>query len=73
MKKKINNSFIERFSRQIVLKKVGISGQKLIDKSKILIVGAGGLGCPVAIHSSYCLFTLLVCAHTDPTSLSHPF
>ncbi len=48
MKKKINNSFIERFSRQIVLKKVGISGQKLINKSKILIVGAGGLGCPVA-------------------------
>ncbi len=39
---------IERYSRQIVLKKIGTFGQKLILKSKVLIVGAGGLGCPVA-------------------------
>ena len=39
---------IERYSRQIVLKNIGTFGQKLILKSKVLIVGAGGLGCPVA-------------------------
>ena len=44
MKKKI----IEQFSRQIVLKNVGIIGQKKILSSKGLVVGAGGLGCPVA-------------------------
>jgi len=44
MKKKL----IEQFSRQIVLKNVGIIGQKKILSSKVLVVGAGGLGCPVA-------------------------
>ena len=44
MKKKL----IEQFSRQIVLKNVGIIGQKKILSSKVLVVGVGGLGCPVA-------------------------
>ncbi len=44
MKKKL----IEQFSRQIVLKNVGIIGQKKILSSKVLVVGAGGLGCPAA-------------------------
>ena len=41
---------IERFSRQIILKKIGIAGQKKLLKSSVLIVGAGGLGSPVAIY-----------------------
>jgi len=48
MKKQLSKSFIERFSRQIILKDVGVLGQKKILSSKVLIVGAGGLGCPVA-------------------------
>ncbi len=47
MIKTINKDEIERYSRQIVLKDVGIVGQKKILNSKILVVGAGGLGCPV--------------------------
>ena len=39
---------LERYSRQIIIKDIGISGQKKIKKSKVLIVGLGGLGCPVA-------------------------
>ena len=39
---------IERFSRQIILKNIGPSGQKKIKNAKVLIVGAGGLGCSVA-------------------------
>ena len=47
MKSQLNKKIIERFSRQIVLKDIGILGQKKILSSKVLIVGAGGLGSPV--------------------------
>ena len=48
MKSRLNKKIIERFSRQIVLKDIGILGQKKILSSKVLIIGAGGLGSPVA-------------------------
>jgi len=41
---------IERYSRQLILKKIGIVGQKKLLKASVLIVGAGGLGSPVAIY-----------------------
>jgi len=47
MKKQLNKNLIEQFSRQIVLKDIGILGQKKILSAKVLVVGAGGLGCPV--------------------------
>jgi len=48
MKNKLNRDQIERFSRQIILKNVGALGQKKIINAKVLIIGMGGLGCPVA-------------------------
>ena len=48
MKKQLSNSLIERFSRQIILKNIGVLGQKKILMSKVLIVGVGGLGSPAA-------------------------
>jgi len=47
MKSQLNKKIIERFSRQIVLKNIGILGQKKILSSRVLIIGAGGLGSPV--------------------------
>ena len=48
MNLKLNKKQIERFSRQIILKNIGAVGQKKIIQSKVLIIGMGGLGCPVA-------------------------
>ncbi len=41
---------IERYSRHIILKDVGGKGQEKILNAKVLIVGAGGLGAPVALY-----------------------
>ena len=48
MKSQLNKKIIERFSRQIVLKDIGIIGQKKMLSSRVLIIGVGGLGSPVA-------------------------
>ena len=47
---KFTKKQIDRYSRQIILKKIGVSGQKKLIKSSVLIVGAGGLGSPIAIY-----------------------
>ena len=43
-------SQIERYSRHIILQDVGVEGQINISEGKVLIVGAGGLGSPVALY-----------------------
>ena len=52
MKNTLNKKLIERYSRQIILKDVGSIGQKKIINSKVLVVGVGGLGCPVIDYLS---------------------
>ena len=52
MKNILNKKLVEKYSRQIVLKDVGPIGQKKIMESKILVIGAGGLGCPVIDYLS---------------------
>ena len=47
---RISNKEYEKFSKQIILKKFGIAGQKKIKSSKILVIGMGGLGCPLSIY-----------------------
>lgn len=37
---------IRRYSRQIMIPEIGIKGQEKLKQSKVLVIGAGGLGCP---------------------------
>ena len=39
-----------RYSRQIILPEFGYEGQVALQKSKVLVVGLGGLGCPVVLY-----------------------
>jgi len=49
---RLKNNQIKRYSRQIILKKIGPVGQKKLFNSSVLVVGAGGLGSPVLIYLS---------------------
>jgi len=71
MKNQLNKKIVERFSRQIVLKNIGILGQKKILSSKVLIIGAGGLGSPVAEFLSRAGIGSLGIVDDDKVSLSN--
>jgi len=46
----VNDDQLLRYSRHILLDEVGIEGQQQLIDSHVLIVGAGGLGSPVALY-----------------------
>ena len=41
-----DHTIYERYQRQIILKEFGEAGQQKLLQSKVLVIGAGGLGCP---------------------------
>lgn len=46
----LTNEQLERYSRHIILKEIGVRGQKKLMNGKVLIIGAGGLGAPAALY-----------------------
>mgnify|MGYP001161275604 FL=1 len=51
MQNNLNNEY-NRYLRQILVKEVGGQGQKRLENSKVLVVGAGGLGSPLVLYLS---------------------
>ncbi len=46
----INSEELKRYARHLTLPEIGITGQKKLKKSSVLIIGSGGLGSPVLLY-----------------------
>ena len=60
-----------RYSRQILLPAFGIEGQQRLLDARVLIVGLGGLGSPVAMYLAAAGIGTLVLADFDAVDLSN--
>src|SRR5665811_521800 len=47
LKMKLNTEEIKRYARHLILPEIGMEGQQKLKQAKVLVIGAGGLGCPV--------------------------
>ncbi|MDR2779840.1 MAG: molybdopterin-synthase adenylyltransferase MoeB [Synergistaceae bacterium] len=62
---------LERYSRNIILKEIGVKGQKRLMDAKVLIIGAGGLGAPAALYLAAAGVGTIGVADADAVDLSN--
>ena len=62
---------IERYSRHIILKEVGGKGQQKLFDGRVLIIGAGGLGAPIALYLAAAGVGTIGIADADAVDLSN--
>jgi molybdopterin/thiamine biosynthesis adenylyltransferase len=62
---------LERYSRHILLKDVGVEGQQKLFDAKVLIIGAGGLGSPIALYLAAAGVGTLGIADADVVDISN--
>jgi adenylyltransferase/sulfurtransferase len=46
----LGNDEYSRYSRQLIMKEIGLPGQQKLKAAKVLLIGTGGLGSPAALY-----------------------
>lgn len=67
----LNSNELERYARHLVLPEIGGAGQQKIKASRVLIIGAGGLGSPVALYLAAAGVGTIGIVDDDVVSLSN--
>lgn len=67
----LNDSQLLRYSRHILLNEIGIEGQQRIRASRMLVIGAGGLGSPAAFYLASAGVAAIVLVDSDIVDLTN--
>lgn len=67
----LSNEEIQRYSRQLILPEIGVEGQKRLKSASVLIVGAGGLGCPASQYLAAAGFGRIGLIDADVVEMSN--
>ena len=67
----LTDDLLLRYSRHILLPEIGVTGQARICDASVLIIGAGGLGCPVALYLGAAGVGRLLLADGDTVDLTN--
>ncbi len=63
--------FLDRYQRQLSLREVGLDGQRALRAARVMVVGLGGLGCPVVQYLAAAGVGNFVLVDADRVSLSN--
>ncbi|MBD0279535.1 MAG: HesA/MoeB/ThiF family protein [Flavisolibacter sp.] len=67
----VSNEHNERYQRQVILQEFGEAGQQKLLQAKVLVIGAGGLGCPVLQYLAAAGVGVVGIADDDIVSLTN--
>ena len=60
----MNDTQLQRYSRHVLLPEIDLTGQEKLLRSRVLLIGLGGLGSPIAMYlATSGIGTLVLCDH----------